>query len=270
MRTPLPYSPAQIADLQQLHAAFEAEIVLVGAGALMCFIDFAHRTTQDLDVVIAVEMADVASRMSKLVGWHHDAHQEQRWWSARGLKYDILPAGSAVLASGQIVWPASQSVMSSKGLALALVHHEPTLLTGIFAATPPAVCVLKMIAFLERPHERGRDIGDIAAVARSWRRDDHSLFEEPFVSSGLPFDAGSAFLLGGAIGQLRTPDVAPSFDAFLQHLEQEGSTGRTALFSELDPFDYEEAERKVGILLRALRLGLSSSEVATQSKKAAT
>ena len=103
MKTPLPYSPDQISDLQQLHAEFGAEIVLVGAGALMCFIDFEHRTTQDLDVVIAVEIADVAAAMSKLPGWRRDAHQEQRWWSARDLKYDILPAGSAVLASGRIV-----------------------------------------------------------------------------------------------------------------------------------------------------------------------
>lgn len=261
MKLPLPYSPRHIADLAELHQAFAVDVVLIGAGALMGFIEFDHRITEDLDVVVSVGVAELGSTLGGMTGWRQDPKQEQRWWSPRGLKYDILPAGAGVLTSQEIVWPSTKMVMRATGLDLAFRHREATPLAGIFIALPAAVCVLKMIAFQDRPYERKRDIGDIVAVMRSLSTgEDDRLFEEPFVSAGLPFAAGSAFLLGRVISNILTPETAPLVDSFVLQLEREGSAARTSFVREFGMLDEEEAEKRASGYWNALRLGLGAGK----------
>lgn len=82
----------QIEALRDLGASFsDAEVVLVGATALACYVDMEWRKTKDLDVAVSVDIDSLPEQM--LPGWVRSRPMEHRWTSAAGVTIDIIPAG---------------------------------------------------------------------------------------------------------------------------------------------------------------------------------
>jgi hypothetical protein len=48
-------------------------------------------------------------------GWKQEKRREHRWHSPGGEVLDIIPAGMELRRAGQIIWPASDMVMSLVG-----------------------------------------------------------------------------------------------------------------------------------------------------------
>jgi hypothetical protein len=109
----------QMADLVQLHEVaerFDADVTIIGAAALLCFVDLG-RFTADVDLVVALDLKDFAgfSAALKESGWTQERGKEHRWRGPRGSMIDLMPAGPNLRAAQCLVWPDSQFKMSLAG-----------------------------------------------------------------------------------------------------------------------------------------------------------
>src|SRR5260370_13062278 len=109
-------SNEQVEDLVQLHAVAEqlhAEIAIIGAAALLCFVDLG-RLTADVDLVVALDLKDFAgfSVALKERGWTQEPSQEHRWHGPSGSMIHLLPAGPNLRASKRLALPDSEFHMT--------------------------------------------------------------------------------------------------------------------------------------------------------------
>jgi len=138
----------QTADLKQLRTVaerFAAEVMLIGAAALLCFIDLG-RFTRDIDLVVALDLEDFAAFSVQLQvrGWTHDVGAEQRWRGPCGSLIDLIPAGPNLRAARKIVWPKSPFEMSLAGFEHVFARSVPIPFDPDvrFKVAPPPVVTL--------------------------------------------------------------------------------------------------------------------------------
>ena len=75
-----PFLPDEVEALRTLVRTWpNSEMVILGAGALRCFMPMSWRTTEDLDLSVAASIEDATASLSKFPGWSSDPRQEQRW-----------------------------------------------------------------------------------------------------------------------------------------------------------------------------------------------
>lgn len=187
------------------------EIVLVGASALFWQMSRmaepfpAWRRTEDIDLMAAIDREDLqglAERLSAL-GWRVTPGVEHQFLAPSSVRLDIVPAGEALRATGELRWPSGH-VMNLAGVDLAFVHHDRVPLDGgrsVATARVPVLVLLKMVAWLDRPSERSRDLGDIAFVLDHYASSERSWWDEAFdeVRSAVQFEHASAWFLGEAL-----------------------------------------------------------------------
>jgi hypothetical protein len=87
-------TPAQLEDLAQVHAIanrFKADIVIIGAAALLCFMDIG-RFTRDIDLVLALDLEGFTAFADDLrtLGWTQEERREHRWRGPSGSIIDLL------------------------------------------------------------------------------------------------------------------------------------------------------------------------------------
>lgn len=112
--TPTPFAPAQTATLLDLRKGLpEVRTVLVGAAALACQMDMRWRKTNDLDLTVVAEEADLATRLRDL-SWDRHPRYEQRWTSRQGVVVDALPAAPASLAQRRRAGPHGLQVRAHR------------------------------------------------------------------------------------------------------------------------------------------------------------
>ena len=168
-----PFTSEQVRVLTRLldHCAGE-RVILIGAGALGCHVPMTWRRTHDLDLTILADMesAETALRAAGLV---RDPKVEHRWL-AQGVRLDVLPATEQDIERRQLVWPSGQ-IMSLVGFDLAYEHTLPVPLNAscvIRVPTLPVLVVLKMVSWLDAPHERERDLSDLGYILSEYLDDD--------------------------------------------------------------------------------------------------
>src|SRR5208282_3470049 len=88
----------QESDLRELTTVCQSmrvEMVVIGATAYQLLVDDPYRTTQDVDIAVAVDLdalPDLIGRLN-ICGWHQSEKQEHRWRGAWGAIIDLVPAG---------------------------------------------------------------------------------------------------------------------------------------------------------------------------------
>jgi predicted nucleotidyltransferase len=187
--------PEQKETLCQLSELWrETPFVLIGANALALQMDLHWRQTNDLDLVVSMPLEDYPAGLGRLPGWQRRGEGEHAWRSPTGVNVDVVPAGHALLERGTLTWPESGFRMNLVGLRLAFEHHTRIDIDeqhSVAVATTPAIVVLKMGAFLDRP-QREDDLTDIAQVLERYLEPtDDRRWELP-----TEFDNASAFALG--------------------------------------------------------------------------
>ncbi len=230
--------------------------VLIGARALSCFVPLTWSQTEDLDVSVMVSMEEYPAGLDDLPGWRTDGAITQRWYSRSGVRVDVLPSGRDGRAEDAFQWPGEDRTFSRVGLRLASdfaieVGFDDEL--SVHVAPVSVVCVLKMIAYLDRPQERSRDLLDIAHLLADYPDLERRFELEGVYERGLDYDQAGPFTLGQEIQALGLSATEhDSVDRFLVCVEtdevvasrmaQEAGTGR----SRVDMLR----------LVQALRLGL--------------
>src|SRR5690242_6908011 len=140
---------SQVEALQALKELWpNADVSLIGASALSCLLPDFHRQTFDLDVTITVSLDELPSELRKLAGWSQDPQLEHRWHAPGGLKVDLLPAGTKLLAAGRIVWKNGQemSLLGFRHAFTDVVRLELGPGVQLDVASVPVIVLLKMVA----------------------------------------------------------------------------------------------------------------------------
>jgi predicted nucleotidyltransferase len=141
-----------------------------------------------------------------------------------------LPAGAELRRSGFITWPASQFKMSLAGFDHVFASAVEVNLTGgltIHVAPPIVTALLKIIAWVDDPYRRAKDLQDIRIVLRRYEQESDRLFSDAVFDAELPdFEFANAFLLGLDMRALATGDDARFVDQFLGRVLAQDEEGR--------------------------------------------
>ena len=221
--TALPLSRDQIDALVSLRRIFgERQCVLIGAAALAIHVPL-RRETKDVDLVVVVSETDLPNILED-AGWQRDKRMAQRWHSPGGAAADILPATAELVARGEIRFDGDTKSMSLLGFDLALKHTIQKDLPGTEAkieiADLPVVVVLKMVAWLDRPAERSKDLGDLALILEKALVDaDERRWDGPVFDSGLEHEDQSAFFVGLEVAKIAAPQHLEAVERFLARVE---------------------------------------------------
>ena len=211
----------QIDALRTLRETWgEDEIVVVGAAALRYHLGDEWRETHDLDLSIAASIEGHVAVLADLPGWARDSRMEQRWMAPDGVRIDIIPASAELIADGELVWPESDFRMSLTGFGLAFEHGEATEVAAgisVLVASLPAIIVLKMAAYLDRPTERERDLADLAVILqRGVRADDEDRYSDQIFDAGLNYEEAGPFVLGERVAAVVGEDERRLVSDFME------------------------------------------------------
>lgn len=152
--------------------------------------------------------------------------------------------------------------MTVTGLELALEHSTSVEADELIVqvADISVVVLLKMIAFLDRPLERERDLEDIAHTVHQYAADDERRWDLEMIS-GRDWDEQSAWLLGLDISTIASSEHRELAIEFLNGVVDEQ---RAARMADLGPptwrRDGAQAARRMHALVRGSPMGLNSPE----------
>lgn len=219
------FTAGQLQALRQLAELWnETRFCLIGASALACQIDL-PRSTDDLDISVSVSLDELAAGLLHLEGWKRNPRREHEWLSPAGIKVDVLPAGPSLLAAGEVVWPSTGERMNLTGLRLALekaIAFEVEPGFSIPIAPVAVIAVLKMVAYLDRPAERERDLHDLAYILEDHvPPDDDRRFAPEVLGAGVEFEHASAYLLGLDLQPLVNDVERRGVDLFVARVRDE-------------------------------------------------
>ncbi len=200
----LPLTAAQSSALSALCAGLAGtRLVLIGAAALGYHVPLS-RLTADVDLALVVDPARFDALLGPL-GWRRDVRVRQRWYGPDDVVADILPASADVLRAGVVRFDDDTREMSVLGFDLALAHASAVSLEGsavtVDVASLPALVVLKIVSWLDRPSDRAKDLSDLARVLEHALGDDDERRwdpEQPVYASGLEHEDQGAFFVGHA------------------------------------------------------------------------
>ena len=113
----LPEEAAALGEVQGVCERLGVALVVIGAVAYRTWVQDEQRVTEDVDLVVGLDLSDLGLLTDPLVarGWRHDQRREHRWLSPRGARIDLLPAGERARRDRHLVWPLAETRMSLVG-----------------------------------------------------------------------------------------------------------------------------------------------------------
>jgi predicted nucleotidyltransferase len=256
-----PFLPDEVEAFRALVRTWpDAKMVVLGAAALRCFMPMSWRTTEDLDLTVAASIEDATAALSLLQGWSSDPRQEQRWRTPSGIAVDIVPASDDALARGHIEWPKSGFRMSLLGMRLAFRHAVAFRIAAnleVRVAPIHVISVLKMIAYLDRPEVRAKDLGDLAYLMYGYVGDaSDRRFSVEVPDDVTEYDDVAPYLLGRDVGAVVDPEERRRILDFVTTIDDEArGPGLLARMSILGPPAWRDPDAAIG-RVRAFRRGL--------------
>jgi predicted nucleotidyltransferase len=214
----------QIADLSKIKEICDrmhADLVIIGATAILIHLRDLGRLTRDIDLTVALDLDDFRSLTQALdaEGWRSAAKLEQRWITPAQTIIDLLPAGPGLRRAGRIVWPESEFEMSLAGFEYVFPQSVPVERgqeSSIRVASLPVVA-LKIVAYMEAPHRRAKDLQDLRPLLRRYEHDSDRLFSDDVFDAELPdFGLANAFLLGLDLGRLVSEQDIDYVERFIE------------------------------------------------------
>jgi predicted nucleotidyltransferase len=206
-------------------------LAVIGATSLLLHMGDLGRFTRDVDLTVALDLDEFERLTTRLIaiGWTPGPKLEHRWTAPRQTIVDLLPAGPELRRRGSIMWPASQFVMSLVGFEHVFADAAEVHLAGglrIRVAPPVVTALLKIIAYVEDPNRRAKDLQDIRVVLGRYEEESDRRFSDAVFDAQLPdFEFANAFLLGLDMHRFATRDEARYIDRFLGRFlprEEEG------------------------------------------------
>ncbi len=256
-----PFLPDEVDVLRALARAWPtANMVVLGAAAIRCFLPMSWRVTEDLDLTVATSIEEAAATLARIPGWSPDPRQEQRWQTAAGIAVDLVPVSATTLEMGFIEWPRTGFRMSLLGVRLAFEHADPLRIASdleVRIAPLHVLTVLKMVAYLERPDAREKDVGDLAHIMHGYVGvDSDRRFSSEVPDDLTEFDDVAPYLLGCDVGAIVDHHERRRLFDFLDTIEDDARGPRlVARMSILGPPAWRDPDTVIE-KIRAFRRGL--------------
>ena len=226
-----PFSTEQKSTLRALSQLWQdTPFCLVGATALGCHLDRQWRRTEDLDICVSVSVDENPAGLVSLPGWSNP--NEHEWVAPTGVRVDIIPAGPEVLRSGAIRWPKSGREMNLTGFRLVFEQSvrfevEPDVVISV--ASLAVIALLKIVAYLDRPWERERDLEDLAHILEGYApADDPRRWDSDLLDRAINFDRASAFLLGRDLAAMVDQGERLCIERFLAAVDDDRDPAQSA------------------------------------------
>lgn len=201
MRVLLPEQRDALRELSDVCRSIGVDLVVIGAIAYRFWVDDPHRHTEDVDVVLALDLDELSKLTERLEkrGWRQDARLEQRWRNPQGALLDVLPVGRKAQLEKEIVWPRSGIRMNVVGFDHVFRDAvEVEVVAGLEARIVPLVVLdfMKIISYLDDPHARRKDLEDLLVILRRYEERGERRFGDQVIESGLEYDAAGAYSWG--------------------------------------------------------------------------
>jgi predicted nucleotidyltransferase len=225
--------------------------------------DMRWRQTQNLDLSLAASLEEYPARLDTLPGWSRDPGFEYRWLAPFGVKVDVIPAGSELLKPGELTWPRSGQRMSLLGFRLAFERAVSVRIRAdltVRVAPVPVVVVLKMVAYMDRPGERLRDLEDIGYVFEGFVGPDaKERYSDAVFDRGLTYEEVSPFLLGQEISAIVNAAEREAVERYLGAVENERDPrGTQAQMARLGPASWHRDPEQLLRRLKAFKQGFAA------------
>lgn len=247
------FTADQLGALKTLVRIWTAtRFVLIGASAMRLLLGDRSRETYDLDLILGVPLDRYPADLEAEAGWSRHPKREHTWVAPGDVYVDVLPVNADKGEPSVVTWPQSGFQMSVVGLQLALEHAmtiqaEPDL--TIQVAPLALIALLKMVAFLDRPDERDRDLADIALILDEYIGPaDDRRYEEEIFNLGLRYEEISPFLLGKRLTEIVNPPERKVIERFVSLVENaDDSTAQARMLALAPPSWHRKPEE---LLLR--------------------
>ena len=234
-------TPDQRAALGSLTAIWpDRRVYVVGAAALV----LRHRlppgrTTLDLDLAVDVALGELRTALEAAPDWSADPRYEHRWSHVGGAIVDLLPIGGTALADGALVWPETGARMNLEGFQLLSAHSVRVPDLNVEAASAPLIAILKMVAWLDRPQERKKDLEDLGFLLDHYLDPlDERMFTGEAADLGFFDERANTYLLGLDMGRMGGGGAAVA--RFIRRV-REDTTAQVALAQRWASIDDEDA-----------------------------
>lgn len=217
----------------------DVPIAIIGATALAIHGHPPPRRTDDVDLAIAVEPKALRALRSTLqpAGWEQVRRMPHQWrHDGHGLSIDIIPAGEEPGAVSEYTL-APGLTLDVRGLDVALRTTEDrevacldeTGATGktVIAPTPPlaVLMLLKMIAYVDKPSVREKDVADVGRVMLGYLdEDDERRWSLP-LASVYEADFQGACELGREMQNYLTDEYRSIVETFMDDPRVRGRLG---------------------------------------------
>lgn len=256
-------------------AQFGRKFVLIGATVPQILLDFRQdpgagsRETRDLDVLVEAHSWEDFARIRErlLEEGFEQARTLHELWLNKEVQIDLIPYGPGLVEQDHMAWPDRDSVMSTFGMEEAFeCAREQEIIPDLSlpVVTAPGLVLLKIVAYLDRPDERARDLLDVvycfeqyeSALGRS-RRFDYCVGVE-VDNKAITFEEAGAFLLGIEVAGIAKPKSLQVVRRFLDGLSDEYAKPiGQILAQEKRVFDNEPRRMTLYRLFRVFGAGLN-------------
>jgi predicted nucleotidyltransferase len=219
----LELTEAQCREIGRLRSADPSvKCAIIGAVALNHHVPL-PRTTGDVDLVLALDVRHLRELLEKL-GWEQHPRVKQRWTATQFIA-DVLPASPSLIVAGKVALDDDDREMSLAGFDLLYKHAEVHPLPDgqdVMVANLPTIVVLKICAWLDRPHDRRKDLNDLGTILVNALGN----VDERRWSGTLPedFDQQSPYFVGREVGSIIGGPHRQFIDRFLEKVLSDESS----------------------------------------------
>lgn len=259
---------AALRILAQLVAEEGRRIVLIGATVPQLFVDLRRPTHDVIGVITADSWADfdrIRGRLFKAGFRPGSAPHELRFGEA--VRIDLIPYGAGVVQDDRLEWPGADRIMSTLGVEEAFecaMDQKVAAGLSLPVVKIPGFVLLKIVAYLDRPQERAKDLADVAHCFEYYEEslEGSQRFDVAGVTvEGQPvqFEEAGAFLLGAELATLARPKSLVAVRGFLERVPDEYAMPiHQILAEERRVGDNEGRGRRVLRLFRVFAAGLNN------------
>lgn len=228
--------------------------VLIGAAAIQYHVPM-PRVTADVDVAIVASGGSVAEGLSA-AGWTRDSSLVHRW-RLQVATVDIVQVSEEDLLAGVV--DMNGNALNVVGFDLAFSVSNIVPVTRAIQVLVPPLCVLvllKMIAWMDRPYDRTKDLGDIALIWDTSLSEDERWAEpSPWLDANVDYDNQGAFSIGWKLGEIAEVGHVHWAKRFLDRVRDDDSR-EFAQFLRATRYAGDEPEAALRGRLTAFELGL--------------
>jgi predicted nucleotidyltransferase len=176
------------------------------------------------------------------------------------VRIDLIPFGPAIVDHDRLSWPNGGAVMNVCGLEEALECAREEEITRDFrlpVVTIPGLVLTKVIAYLDRPEERARDLIDILYCFEHYETNPGAsrrfeLPESQVNDALLKYEEAGAFLLGIELAALAKPNSLATVRRFVETISDEFVRPISQILAEEKRLVDNDARR--GVLYRLFQV----------------